>query len=91
MIVRWLRWSAVTLAAVAIAAFAGDWLIFHLRGEPTSKVTVSHFLSAPLKNNKQELDYLGSDEETCSNSLFPQGTHLPCWYLRRHTNQVNSV
>jgi hypothetical protein len=91
MILRWLRWIAVGLSALLVAAYAGDWLTFNIRGGPTAKVTVSHFLSAPLKNNKQELDYLGSDDELCSQSLFPQGGHTPCWYLRRHTNQVNTI
>jgi hypothetical protein len=54
-------------------------------------VTVSRFLSAPLKDNKQELDYLGSDEVVCSVSLFPQGGHVPCWYLRRHKNQITEI
>jgi hypothetical protein len=52
---------------------------------------VSHFISAPLKNNKQEIDYLGSEEVPCSISLFPQGGYTPCWYLRRHTNQVTTI
>jgi hypothetical protein len=74
-----------------VVTYAGDWLLFNLRGSITSKVTVSHFLSAPLKNNKQELDYLGSEEVPCSVSLFPQGGHTPCWYLRRHTNQTKNI
>ena len=88
---RWIRFIAMGLVAAAVAAYAGDWLVFNLRGSITSKVTVSHFLSAPLKNNKQELDYLGSEEVACSVSLFPQGGHLPCWYLRRHTNQTTNI
>ena len=88
---RWLRWAAISLAAAAITAFAGDWVVFNVRGGVTAKVTVSHFLSAPLKNNKEELDYLGSEEVTCSVSLFPQGGHAPCWYLRRHTNQTTTI
>ena len=88
---RWIRFIAIGLLAAAVAAFAGDWLVFNLRGSITSKVTVSHFLSAPLKNNKQELDYLGSEEVPCSVSLFPQGGHSPCWYLRRHTNQTTTI
>lgn len=91
MILRWLRWVAIALAVAAVVSYAADWLVFNLRGGPTAKVTVSHFLSAPLKNNKQELDYLGSDEEICSLSLYPQSGHTPCWYLRRHTNQVNTI
>ena len=88
---RWVRWIAIALAAAGAILYAGDWLVFNVRGSPTSKVTVSHFLSAPLKNNKQELDYLGSDEVLCSVSLFPQGGHSPCWYVRRHTNQITTV
>ena len=87
----WARRIALGLIAACIALYAGDWLVFNLRGSHTSKVTVSHFLSAPLKNNKQEIDYLGSEEETCSLSLFPQGGHTPCWYLRSHKNQTTNI
>jgi hypothetical protein len=88
---RLIRFIAIGLLAGAVVTYAGDWLLFNLRGSITSRVTVSHFLSAPLKNNKQELDYLGSEEVPCSVSLFPQGGHTPCWYLRRHTNQTTSI
>ena len=88
---RWARWTALTLLGAAVALYAGDWLVFYLRGSVTEKVTVSHFLSAPLKNNKEELDYLGSEDVPCSVSLLPQGGHAPCWYLRRHKNQVTKV
>ena len=88
---RWPRRIALALLGAAVAAYAGDWLVFNLRGGVTSTVTVSRFLSAPLKGNKQEFDYLGSDDVPCSVSLFPQGGHAPCWYLRRHKNQVTNI
>jgi len=88
---RWARWTALALLGAAITLYAGDWLVFNLRGSITSNVTVSRFLSAPLKNNKQELDYLGSEEVPCSISLLPQAGHAPCWYLRRHRNQVKEI
>jgi len=88
---RWARVTALTLLGAAVALYAGDWLVFNVRGSRTSTVTVSHFLSAPLKNDKQELDYLGSEDVPCSISLFPQGGHAPCWYLRGHKNQVKSI
>lgn len=91
MIIRWMGRLVVTSLVLAILGYAGDWLIFNLRGGPTAKITVSHFLSTPLKNNKQELDYLGSEEALCSRTLFPQAGHDPCWYLRKHTNQVNNL
>ena len=88
---RWLRYIAIGLLAACVVTYAADWLVFNVRGSITSTVTVSRFLSAPLKNNKQELDYLGSEEVPCSVSLFPQGGHSPCWYLRRHTNQTTTI
>ena len=88
---RLARWTSLGLLGAVIALYAGDWLVFNLRGSVTAKVTVSRFLSAPLKNNKEELDYLGSEEVSCSVSLFPQGGHAPCWYLRRHKNQVTRI
>lgn len=88
---RWTRITALALLCAAIALYAGDWLQFNWRGSRTETVTVSHFLSAPLKNNKQELDYLGSEDVPCSLSLFPQGGHEPCWYLRGHKNQVKTI
>ncbi len=88
---RWARWLSLTVLGAAVAGYAADWLVFNLRGSVTSTVRVSRFLSAPLKNNKQELDYLGSEDVPCSNSLFPQGGHMPCWYLRRHKNQVTNI
>ncbi len=91
MILLWSRRIAVALLAAVVVTYAGDWLIFNLRGSVTATVTVSRFLSAPLKNDKQELDYLGSEDVACSVSLFPQGGHDPCWYLRRHKNQITTI
>jgi hypothetical protein len=88
---RWVQWVLWTFLIAGVALFAGDWLLYNLRGARTSKVTVSRFLSAPLKNNKEELDYLGSEDVLCSESLFPQGGHTPCWYLRRHKNQITTI
>jgi len=86
---RWLRICALGLAAFAVISFTVDWAVFRLSGSPKEKFTVSHFVSAPLKNNKQEIDYLGSEEVFCSLTIYPQTGYTPCWYLRRHTNQVS--
>ena len=88
---RWLQWVPAGLLLACIATYAGDWLLFNLRGARMSKVIVSHFISAPLKNGKQELDYLGSEDVPCSLSLFPQDGKSPCWYLKRHRNQITTI
>lgn len=89
--VRWLRWTLLILVAGTAVAFAGDWAAFRLHKSPASTVTVHHFLATPLKNNKQELDYLGSEDVPCSRSLFPQAGMSPCWYLQRHRNQSTNL
>jgi hypothetical protein len=87
---RWARISFIALLALTAFAYAADWVIFKIEGSPTSKFTVSHFVSAPLKNNKEEIDYTGSDVVPCSITLFPQGGFTPCWWLRKHTNEVTA-
>jgi hypothetical protein len=87
---RWMRIAAVGLLAFAVISYGLDWTIFKLSGSPRSKYTVSHFVSAPLKNNKQEIDYLGSEDVPCSLTVYPQDGFVPCWYLKGHTNQVST-
>jgi hypothetical protein len=84
---RWLFRVTVGLAVALAATYAADWIAFRLQGSPQSTVTVSRTLVVPLKNNKEEYDYVGTFDEPCSISLFPQGGMSPCWELRRNTNQ----
>jgi hypothetical protein len=77
----------VALAVMFVAAYAGDWAVYKLRGSPQGNVTVNRYVTIPLKGNKQEFDYQGSIDLPCSVSLFPQAGQTPCWQLRRHPNQ----
>jgi hypothetical protein len=89
---RWVLKSVVGLLIVAAVICVGDFGIFKLRGSPAETVTVSLFVSAPLKNNKIELDFTGQEQWACSKTLFPvllpQPGMQPCWYLKKHTNQI---
>jgi hypothetical protein len=87
---RWTRMIALGIVALALISFAVDWSVYKLTGAPRSKYKVSHFVSAPLKGSKQEIDYLGSEDIPCSLSIYPQDGFVPCWYLRRHTNQIST-
>lgn len=51
-------------------------------------VPVSPFTVAELKGNKEEYYPEGTTAVGCSRSLFPQGSHLPCWRLRRHPTLI---
>jgi len=89
-----LKWTErVLLGAVALSAltYAGDYLVFTLRGKPLDQVTVNRYLAVPLKGNKTEFDFQGSQPSTCARAIFPQGGWSPCWYLRRHTNQSTNL
>jgi hypothetical protein len=86
-LVHWLLRTIVVLAAAFVATYGGDWAVFKLRGLPTSKVTVNRYVTIPLKGNKMEFDYLGSIDQSCSVSLFPQAGRSACWLLRSNPNQ----
>jgi hypothetical protein len=81
----------VVLVAALVIAYIGDWAIFRLRGAPKSTVSINRFLTVPLKGNKEEYDYLGSEDVPCSESLFPQAGLSPCWQLRRNPNQKTTL
>lgn len=88
---RWLVRIALVLAAAFVVLYLGDWAVFKLRGSPQSKVSVNRFLIVPLKGNKQEIDYLGTEDAPCSESLFPQAGQSPCWRLRRNKDQNTTM
>ena len=88
---RWIQRVVIGLVAAFVAVYCGDWAIYKLRGSPTSKVTVSRFMTVPLKGNKIEYDYIGAANVACSVSLFPQAGQSPCWHLRRNPNQTTSL
>jgi hypothetical protein len=84
---RWTKRVVLILLVGFVAVYGGDWAVFKLRGSPLSKVTVTRYLTVPLKGNKQEFDYLGTLDVPCSISLFPQAGQSPCWQLRRNASQ----
>jgi hypothetical protein len=87
----WLKRVAVVLLAAFVGIYVGDWIVYKLRGSPSSTVTVNRYQTVPLKGNKIEYDYLGTGEVACSISLFPQSGQSPCWRLRRHPNQTTDL
>lgn len=90
MVVNIVRGLVLAILVIAAASYIGDWAVYKMRGAPHATIQVNYLVSAPLKNDKQEIDYLGSENVLCSVTLFPQDGHAPCWYLRRHTNQVKN-
>jgi hypothetical protein len=76
------------LFLVAVAVYLGDWAVWRVRagtGGGMGKATVSRFVVAPLKGNKEEYYYQGTAEVDCSQSLFPQAGSGACWWLKRNS------
>ena len=84
MILRWLAFGLLAILAAAALTFVGDYLVFQLRGQPRDQVTVTRYMAAPLKGNKTEFYYEGTEPVSCAKALFPQNGWNPCWYVRRH-------
>jgi len=79
------KYFLITLAIL----YALDFAVFHIRGgSALGTVAVDQFLSTAMKGDKAEYDYLGTANQTCSRSLFPQYAssiwNPPCWWLQRH-------
>jgi hypothetical protein len=84
---RVLKYLIIVLAIL----YAADWAVFAVRlisGGGMGSVTVARFLKTSLKGEKVEYDYLGTADQTCSQTLFPQyaasAWNSPCWWLARH-------
>ncbi len=89
--VRILSQAARYFLISLVTLYALDFAIFHarqLRGGGLDTVAVDQFLSTPLKGDKAEYDYLGTVNQNCSRTLFPEYAsstwNPPCWWLRRH-------
>ena len=76
------------LLAAIVLVYLIDWTAWRVkvaRGTGYGTVQVDEYLSTPLKGNKAEYDFMGTQSHTCSHSLFPHGA-APCWWLARHTS-----
>jgi hypothetical protein len=89
--VRILGDAAKYLLITFAILYALDWTVFEIRrarGTGMGTVTVEQYLSTALKGNKAEYDYLGSANQSCTHSLFPQyalsSWNSPCWWLEGH-------
>ena len=82
--------SLAGLVCAAALSYGADWIVFRIRlarGSAFNNVTVNAYYAVPQKNGKTEYDFESSGPEACANAIFPHMGYLPCWYLRKHTDQ----
>jgi len=91
------RIAKIVLIGLA-CLYPADWAIFQARmsqGTGMGSVAVQHFLKVPFKGNRAEYDYEGTENDSCSRSLFPQYSasawNPPCWWLEKHKVRWESV
>ncbi|MGA2896183.1 MAG: hypothetical protein ABSE27_01110 [Acidobacteriaceae bacterium] len=79
--------TAAGLMVALMVLYVGDWAVWRVRvarGGGMGSVVVSSIVVMPLKNNKEEYDWGGTADVSCSRSIFPQAGSGACWWLRRH-------
>lgn len=75
------------LIVALVVLYVGDWAAWRVRvamGGGMGSVVVSSIVVLPLKDNKEEYDWGGTADVSCSRSIFPQAGGGACWWLRRH-------
>ena len=87
----------VTIAsalALTTLAYAVDYGLFRYRvaanRQPFAQIAVTNYDAIPQKSGKTQFIFHPPQPETCVNALFPHAGYVPCWYLRRHTEQVTN-
>ena len=90
---KWAERILLGVVVLLLGTYLLDTGIFllrqHFNAQPLDTVKVSVTAAVPLKSGKTELDSEGSMVLSCSRTLFPQSTYLPCWYLKRHAMQMD--
>lgn len=79
--------TLIGLIGVAMALYVGDWAVWRVRvarGSGMGTVSVGTLIVTPLKGNKEEYDWGGTADVSCSRSIFPQAGSGACWWLNRH-------
>jgi len=77
----------ITLCAVIVFCYLGDTLLLRLRSQPLGVVVIQRYDAIPEKNGKTEFAFEPPISQPCVHALFPHQGYLPCWYLRRHSEQ----
>ena len=81
----------LALLATCLLAYPVDWAFWRLRvafGGGMASVNVNTMTAATLKGNHFEVYSQETAPVPCSLSLLPQAGAGPCWWLRRHPQQI---
>ena len=92
---RHLKQIAAVLLGLLAAVYICDDLSVRYRipgnREPLGMVEIKRYFAVRLKDGKTEISYDGSENQVCTNSIFPHLGYGPCWYVRRHTQKMIDI
>ncbi|MGO9832494.1 MAG: hypothetical protein ACLPJH_20415 [Myxococcaceae bacterium] len=74
--------------------YCADWTVLRIRvarGSGLGSIQVRHFVSTPLKGNRDEFDLVDSVDQPCVQSAFPHQGLSACWWLQLHRDQWQSL
>jgi len=83
---RMLGTVVVGLMGALAVLYVSDWAVWRARvamGGGMGTVEVGVMIETPLKGNKEEYDWGGTETVDCSRSIFPQAGSGACWWLAR--------
>jgi hypothetical protein len=93
--VRQLKRLVIALLVLLVVVYAGEDLSVRYRipkdREPFGAVEVQRYFAVHLKSGKTEINYDKSENEVCTNSIFPHLGFNPCWYVRQHTRKMIDI
>jgi hypothetical protein len=87
---RRLSMALIVMIVLVAALYAGDCVVLRVRiahGTAYGSVEIHQFLATSLKDNKTEYDLVGTFQQPCTRSIFPQKGMSACWWLQRHSSQ----
>ena len=79
------------LLACVLLAYPLDWVLWRLRvaaGGGMASADVNSMTAATLKGNHFEVYSQETAQVQCSLSLLPEAGAGPCWWVRRHPQQI---
>ena len=84
--------TLLAIVAAAALTWCADWAILAVRGaNGFGSVEVRRRYAVHLKGKRVEQDLAKPETDDCVRSLFSHYDDLPCWYLKRHKDQVLDV
>ena len=91
---RWTSRIVLTLLALCALAYAADWVALQVRerrGSAYGSVMVDETQMVKDKGGKVEYFFNPPQATSCVHALFPHEGQSACWWLARHSDQVQSV